>query len=304
MKRKSSDAVPVDDAPRPDILPEASTGCPAVGTKWTERQGDAFLIALIILLVGLITAIAVFDPEYFEQVHRTREQKTARLVVEQLRAEFGTKPKSQDSDGHHVPLSSSNTQTDPVVDSRSEELNERLDRLESLVVQLVGKLAAAEGVTSNGAPTESSNQYEQAHLRRDSVESLLWELLKEIKRPERTEAPSSRSKSTQTDGAAEPAKTLSFSQAAHSVLLSTTVFATFFVFLAYLLRREFPNLEGKFAAKRAEERRQLVEAVAQRLAVEFRVAFRQLASEKKSTSENEYDASFENLEISDSELAC
>lgn len=160
------------------------------------------------------------------------------------------------------------------------------------------------GVTSNGAPTESSNQYEQAHLRRDSVESLLWELLKEIKRPERTEAPSSRSKSTQTDGAAEPAKTLSFSQAAHSVLLSTTVFATFFVFLAYLLRREFPNLEGKFAAKRAEERRQLVEAVAQRLAVEFRVAFRQLASEKKSTSENEYDASFENLEISDSELAC
>lgn len=61
--------------------------------------------------------------------------------------------------------------------------------------------------------------------------------------------------------------------------------------------------EAEICRKKAEQRRQLVEAVAKRLAAEFKVDPRPLGSEKESGTEDECDASFENVDMSADETA-
>ncbi|KAH7666451.1 hypothetical protein AAVH_43188, partial [Aphelenchoides avenae] len=76
----------------------------------------------------------------------SQKHRTARLVVEQTRAEHGTRVPSKDNESkdRHVHLSPSSTQTGSTDDGRPEDLKLRLERLESLVVKRVDKSFIAE----------------------------------------------------------------------------------------------------------------------------------------------------------------
>lgn len=121
------------------------------------------------------------------------------------------------------------------------------------------------------------------NLRGDLVESLLSQQSSEGNRPDRETAPSSHEKNIQTDAAAEPKEP--------AILLQFLLMVLLLVGLAVVGYR-------LNEADKAEERRKIIEAVTERLAVDRRVDTRPIGSEKKASSEDDDDVSFENLEFS------
>lgn len=122
------------------------------------------------------------------------------------------------------------------------------------------------------------------NARLDRLESQLSQPFKESIRPERMKASSSRDSPTQTGYAAEHTKTLIMSLLALFILS-----VAFCAGMTYLDKRREPLLAAKAAAKNAEKRRLIAEAVAERLAADFGIGCRPLVSEQKSGSaaENE-----------------
>lgn len=73
---------------------------------------------------------------------------------------------------------------------------------------------------------------------------------------------------------------------------------------AYLYEKDDnPRRAADAAAKEAEKRCQLAEAISEQLAVDSRAASRQLGGEKKAVSQDEDDASFVNLGFPNNETA-
>ncbi|KAH7699178.1 hypothetical protein AAVH_33720 [Aphelenchoides avenae] len=118
------------------------------------------------------------------------------------------------------------------------------------------------------------------NLRIDRTESLFSQQFAEANRPDPGRAPSSRKKETQT------------MDSLGLLVFILVVGGLIFFYIG-------PAIEAGQAEKRrrkAEDRRQLVEAVAERLAMEFKLGSVPPGSEKKPEDAND-DASFENLEL-------
>ncbi|KAH7698889.1 hypothetical protein AAVH_34012, partial [Aphelenchoides avenae] len=102
-----------------------------------------------------------------------------------------------EEDERHVPTPSSSPQTDTVVIDLSADLEQRLDRLESLMAQVAEKLVALEGSSCKRASTDGASRPEQVKPDMDRVES-------SSSLP--SKATRTQDKPTQTDDAAETTK--------------------------------------------------------------------------------------------------
>ncbi|KAH7699112.1 hypothetical protein AAVH_33785 [Aphelenchoides avenae] len=247
-----------------------------------EREKDVFPVILEIffylLLIGLAGAFTyhgITDPEFFKTI--SQEQRTARLVIEQMREEFGTKAHthSQDSEAHerHAPTSSGST-ADSTIDGHSEGLTQRLDRLESLMVQLTENLGAVQ----------------------DRIESIVSRQSAEDDPTGRGTASHSHEKTAHAEsGTTELSKDPSLPM----VLLAVLGIICAPAMLAYRFKAD----EAEKQRQESEKRRQFAEELVKRLAVKFGVGSRPRGSKKESRSEDEDDASFENLGFSDNETS-
>ncbi|KAH7711490.1 hypothetical protein AAVH_21212 [Aphelenchoides avenae] len=206
---------------------------------------------------------------------RTQQEREIQRVVERMRPEFDTtKPQSLETEGHerYVPASSKSA-TDSISGESSEELKLRLERLESLILQLAEKLVVAECRT----PAESGNQLEQVNLRLDRIEALLSHPLEEDNSPKRPTASPSHDKPTPTDGAAVPWNGIPLS----GVILASLIGCGLGAAKVYDEHKKEIQAVKEAAQEEADKRRCNGEALAERQAVEFGIGSRAVDSDKK-----------------------
>ncbi|KAH7712417.1 hypothetical protein AAVH_20259 [Aphelenchoides avenae] len=217
-----------------------------------------------------------------------QEERTAR--PEQMREGFGQ------TTGHERRGPTPSEQSDPIDDDNLQEIRLRLDHLESLLMKLPERIGLAEYELCKAATAESGKKLDQLSLRLNRIESLLSQPSNDA---ERTTTSIPHDKRSQTGGAAEPEKPLSQTD----IILASLVIVGLCAWLAYDTAKDKKIRAAKAATEEAEKRRQLVEAVADRLAVEFRVASRLQRRQRRTESEDEDTVSFENLELFENEAS-
>ncbi|KAH7704662.1 hypothetical protein AAVH_28146 [Aphelenchoides avenae] len=147
-------------------------------------RGLIVATALLVAIAASIIAAVTMRPELFKTM--TQEQRTARIVVEQMREELGMKAQSQNDQRHerHAQKSTRNAQTGPNIESFSAGHNQRLDRIETLMVRLAETLDVVEGRARRlSAPWDSAHadspvdgRTQELDLRLDRLESIMVQL--------------------------------------------------------------------------------------------------------------------------------